>query len=452
MARAARSIAGELRGQVDEAADGRRRGAGRRRVLAVGREGLETALFLWAAAQAAPATRRPTDRPLLGAVLGLATAVVLGYLLYRGALKLNLAVLHLDRRVPDLVAAGVLVVRRPRPPGGRHPARPPRPGLRRLRRDPAGVVVRHPAEGHFNFSPATTWLEALAWVLYVVPTMALFLRQVRRRTSHPRRPPPPSLRHQPDPTTLDPEGPHASLRPALLLAARPGRPGRSPPAPTTHPRTTPAAPATPAAPRRPLTVELDRRAASVSATGAGGKLASTSRTTATRSPSSTCSPRTACGSSARWRTSARASPATRGQRAGRASTSPPASRAWSATASAPTSPSPTPTSRSRSAPTTAAGRPGQQNYAAYVQDQTEQLLAGTEQFAAAYKAGDDDKARAIYAAARMHWERIEPVAESFGDLDPSWTPARPTSSRARSGPAGTGSRRTCGRRAEATRR
>ncbi len=58
------------------------------------------------------------------------------------------------------------------------------------------------------------------------------------------------------------------------------------------------------------------------------------------------------------------------------------------------------------------------NYAAYVKDQAEQLLAGTEAFVAAYKAGNDDEARALYAKTRMHWERIEPVAESFGDLDP----------------------------------
>ncbi len=58
------------------------------------------------------------------------------------------------------------------------------------------------------------------------------------------------------------------------------------------------------------------------------------------------------------------------------------------------------------------------NYAAYVKDQTEQLLADTKAFAAAYIAGDDDAARALYAPTRMHWERIEPVAESFGDLDP----------------------------------
>lgn len=57
-------------------------------------------------------------------------------------------------------------------------------------------------------------------------------------------------------------------------------------------------------------------------------------------------------------------------------------------------------------------------YAAYVKDQTEQLMSGTEDFAAAYQAGDDGKARQLYAPVRMHWERIEPVAESFGDLDP----------------------------------
>lgn len=57
-------------------------------------------------------------------------------------------------------------------------------------------------------------------------------------------------------------------------------------------------------------------------------------------------------------------------------------------------------------------------YVAYVKDQTEQLKTKTDEFADAYAAGDDDKARALYAAARLHYERIEPVAESFGDLDP----------------------------------
>ena len=60
----------------------------------------------------------------------------------------------------------------------------------------------------------------------------------------------------------------------------------------------------------------------------------------------------------------------------------------------------------------------QTNYAAYVQDQSDQLLVKTREFVELYEAGDDDAARALYPVARTHWERIETVAESFGDLDP----------------------------------
>nr|WP_244666359.1 iron uptake system protein EfeO [Myceligenerans indicum] len=58
------------------------------------------------------------------------------------------------------------------------------------------------------------------------------------------------------------------------------------------------------------------------------------------------------------------------------------------------------------------------NYAEYVEDESSELLAGTEEFVAAYTAGDDAAARELYAPTRAHWERMEPVAESFGDLDP----------------------------------
>ncbi|THJ67132.1 EfeM/EfeO family lipoprotein [Arthrobacter echini] len=57
-------------------------------------------------------------------------------------------------------------------------------------------------------------------------------------------------------------------------------------------------------------------------------------------------------------------------------------------------------------------------YGAYVRDQGQELVDATEAFLAAYTAGDDDKARSLYPTARQHWERIETVAESFGDLDP----------------------------------
>ena len=58
------------------------------------------------------------------------------------------------------------------------------------------------------------------------------------------------------------------------------------------------------------------------------------------------------------------------------------------------------------------------NYRAYVQDQSAQLLEKTKRFVDLYQAGKDDEARALYPVAREHWERIETVAESFGDLDP----------------------------------
>ncbi|HVD24265.1 MAG TPA: iron uptake system protein EfeO [Lapillicoccus sp.] len=58
------------------------------------------------------------------------------------------------------------------------------------------------------------------------------------------------------------------------------------------------------------------------------------------------------------------------------------------------------------------------DYQAYVAEQSAELLTGTEAFVAAVKAGDVAKAKALYTPARVPWERIEPVAESFGDLDP----------------------------------
>lgn len=57
-------------------------------------------------------------------------------------------------------------------------------------------------------------------------------------------------------------------------------------------------------------------------------------------------------------------------------------------------------------------------YQSYVKDQASSLTTQTTKFVNLYEAGKDDEARALYAKARLHWERIEPVAESFGDLDP----------------------------------
>lgn len=57
-------------------------------------------------------------------------------------------------------------------------------------------------------------------------------------------------------------------------------------------------------------------------------------------------------------------------------------------------------------------------YRAYVQGQVDNSLPVLEQFVAAVKAGDTAKAKELYAKSRYGWESVEPVAESFGDLDP----------------------------------
>ncbi len=57
-------------------------------------------------------------------------------------------------------------------------------------------------------------------------------------------------------------------------------------------------------------------------------------------------------------------------------------------------------------------------YTTYVGQQADALVAQTGQFVAAVKAGDVATAKALYPKARLPWERIEPVAASFGDLDP----------------------------------
>ena len=185
MARAARGLGGELRGRIDVAAEGGRWSLAAVAALAVGREGLETALFLWAATQTATTgtvTTVPAWQPITGAVLGLATAVALGYLLYRGAVRINLtrfftwtggflivvAAGVLGYGVHDLQEAGIL------------------PGLNNLAWDVSGSVDESSwygalLKGVFNFSAQTTWLQLVVWTLYLAVTMTFFVHGVRRR-------------------------------------------------------------------------------------------------------------------------------------------------------------------------------------------------------------------------------------------------------------------------------
>jgi high-affinity iron transporter len=141
--------------------------------LAVGREGLETALFLWPAIQAAGSGAGP----VAGASLGIVTATVFGWLLYRGSVHLNLATFFkVTGAGLIVVAAGVLAY-------GFHDLQEAGVlgGLNSLafdvsRQIPPSSWYGTLLKGVLNFSPATTWLELAAYFGYLIPTMFLFFR------------------------------------------------------------------------------------------------------------------------------------------------------------------------------------------------------------------------------------------------------------------------------------
>ena len=192
MAGAARTLSGELRGKVDDAADGPWWSMVLIAVLAVGREGLETALFLWSATRTATegtAVSEATWRPLTGAALGIATAVALGYLLYRGAVRINLTRFFTwTGAFLILVAAGVLAY-------GVHDLQEAEflPGLQDKAFDVSDTIAPDSwygtlLKGVLNFQPDPTVLQVVVWFAYLVPTAFLFWRGARRR-AHPVTPP-----------------------------------------------------------------------------------------------------------------------------------------------------------------------------------------------------------------------------------------------------------------------
>ncbi|MFG2666717.1 iron uptake transporter permease EfeU [Streptomyces sp. NPDC048387] len=140
--------------------------------FAVGREGLETSLFIWTAVQATG----DGVRPLVGALLGLATSVLLGWLFYKGALKINLAkFFRWTGAMLVIVAAGVLAY-------GIHDLQEADllPGLHSLAFDISATIPPDSwygtlLKGVLNFQPDPTVLQTTVWALYVVPVMLVFL-------------------------------------------------------------------------------------------------------------------------------------------------------------------------------------------------------------------------------------------------------------------------------------
>jgi high-affinity iron transporter len=181
MRRTARTIKGELEGRVDSALSMGPLTLAVVAFLAVGREGVETSMFTWVTGEAVA----DDATPYIGTVIGLAVAITLGTLIYLGAIRINLgrfftwtggflvvvAAGVLAYAIHDLQEASIL------------------PGLGNTVFDVSSVLsldtwLGTVLKGTFNYNPAPTWLEFVAWIGYLVPVMLLFLWPSRPRQPH----------------------------------------------------------------------------------------------------------------------------------------------------------------------------------------------------------------------------------------------------------------------------
>lgn len=174
LAKKARFLKAELEGAMDRAIA---TGAGSLFALAffsVGREGLETAIFIW---NGAMATQGATS-VLVGTFLGLGVSVILGYLLYRGALKVNIGKFFRYSGIALVfVAAGMLSY-------AVHEFQEINllPGDASKLYDISGFIskdglVGSILKGALNFTPTPSVLQALVWAAYVIPVGYSFFKK-----------------------------------------------------------------------------------------------------------------------------------------------------------------------------------------------------------------------------------------------------------------------------------
>ncbi|MDH6127111.1 iron uptake transporter permease EfeU [Kitasatospora sp. GP82] len=216
MRKSARNLSSEIREKVTAALA---MGAGTlvlTSFLAVGREGLETSLFLWSTIQ----TAQESTGPLAGAAVGLLLATGLCWALYRRVLKINLTKFFTwTGAVLIVIAAGVLSY-----------------GLRDLQESgvlPGGTsyafdLSKHLdasswyatlVQGVFNLTVTMTVLQVLAYVAYLAIVMTLFVQGVRA-TAEPKPAEPKAA--EPEPAA----GPVTGQTPAAAAEEAPARTGR----------------------------------------------------------------------------------------------------------------------------------------------------------------------------------------------------------------------------------
>ena len=181
MAENARALSAELHGKLD-AVQTSSWAVIVLATLSVGREGLETTLFIWSATRAATqGTEIGTVLPVIGAIVGILTAVLIAWAMMRGVMKINLAKFFTwTGAFLIVIAAGVLSY-------GIHDLQEARilPGLNNIAFasqdfiEPGGFLATI-LKAVFNLSTTTTWVEAIAWVLYVGIVMPLFFWKQKR--------------------------------------------------------------------------------------------------------------------------------------------------------------------------------------------------------------------------------------------------------------------------------
>ena len=176
MRRNARNLSGEIRSKVNAALAV---GSGMliaTSFLAVGREGLETALFIWTTAQSASSS----TGPLVGAAVGLVLAAGMCWALYRRVLTINLTKFFTWTGIGLIViASGVLAYGlRDLQEGG------VLPGGHSFAVDLSGSIDANSwyatlVQGVFNLTTRMTWLQVFAYLVYLGTVMTLFVRGVR---------------------------------------------------------------------------------------------------------------------------------------------------------------------------------------------------------------------------------------------------------------------------------
>lgn len=180
MKKAAASISGELRSDMARALETGALAVLALAFLAVGREGVETALFMVGYAEA------QTAWPLIGLIVGVLVAAAIAYGMYAGAVRINLSKFFTyTGAFLVIVAAGILSYG-----VGALQTVGWLPGLGAKAFDISswfnwsswyGEII----QGVFNITPTPTVLQLAAWVAYLVIVLAIFLRPTKARTAEP---------------------------------------------------------------------------------------------------------------------------------------------------------------------------------------------------------------------------------------------------------------------------